>query len=126
MKTWQYLLLAHLLFDYPFQGEFLALVKAKNNFLLFVHATLWTLGICFALDYCNAYQPWMFWWLLVGHVSMDWLKCHKLPGWIDEGTTKIRFDHVKRPWVKDNLGLSLYIDQAWHIFQLLVCLGASR
>jgi hypothetical protein len=37
MTPFQKLLLAHLVLDYPFQGEFLALVKAKNNFLLLIH-----------------------------------------------------------------------------------------
>lgn len=37
-----FLLFAHLLADYPLQGEFLATMKGKNHIVLFSHAGIWT------------------------------------------------------------------------------------
>jgi hypothetical protein len=83
---------------------------------------MWGLGISAVLDHLGIYQPWMLWWLIVGHTVMDYLKCHYLAGWIDEGKAVLRLQDRNIPWAKDNLGLPLWIDQAWHIMQILVCL----
>ncbi|RSL29235.1 DUF3307 domain-containing protein [Salibacterium salarium] len=40
--TFLTLIFAHLLADYPLQGEFLATMKGKNIVLLFSHAGIWT------------------------------------------------------------------------------------
>ena len=40
--TFLILVFAHLLADYPLQGEFLSTMKGKNSILLFTHAGIWT------------------------------------------------------------------------------------
>lgn len=119
MNPFEYLLLAHLLLDYPFQGDFLATIKGKNNFLLVTHCLLWTLGICAVLDHYALYFAWSFWWLFLGHVAMDYVKSRGILGnWL----IKIWQLDPKRTnyplLLNDPLGLPLWIDQLWHVFQV--------
>jgi hypothetical protein len=98
-----YLILAHLIGDYVMQTDFLAKVKGQNNFILFVHCAIWTLVCVVALDLLHIFQWWQLPWLLLSHIAMDWIKCHKMPA-------------------EHSLGWCLWVDQAFHIFSLAVCL----
>lgn len=98
-----YLLLAHLVGDYVMQTDFLAKMKGQNNFILLIHATIWTLVCVGTLDFLHLYQWWHLPWLLITHLIMDWIKCHKMP-------------------TQHALGWCLWIDQGFHILTLLVCL----
>ncbi len=132
MEPFLYVLLAHVILDYPGQGEFLGLGKTQYNFLLLVHCIIWTLGHCAMADWLGIYQPWMLYWLFFGHIAMDWLKCHKLEGWCvkyiqpDDPMHWSNKSYVNMFTKKevtiytDSLGLPLWIDQAWHIVQIAV------
>ena len=126
MEPFLYVLLAHVILDYPLQGEFLGLGKTQYNFLLLVHCIIWTLGHAAMADWLGIYQPWMLYWLFFGHISMDWLKCHYLVGWCKKFEPKNAKKYVnmfskqeETIW-SDPLGLPLWIDQAWHIVQIAV------
>jgi hypothetical protein len=138
MNHFEYLLLAHLLLDYPLQGSFLGIGKSKYNFLLLVHVVMWALGIAFALQLMSLYAVWKLQMLFWGHLVMDYLKCRRyLVNWCMSAYIKLYPDsyisfeltphvppeaHKIPDWVTDNLGLSLWVDQFWHIIQLLLCL----
>jgi hypothetical protein len=138
MNHFEYLLLAHLLLDYPLQGDFLGVYKAKYNFLLLVHVVMWSLGIAFVLKVLSLYAFWKLQMLFWGHLVMDYLKCRRhLVNWCMSVYMKLYPDsyvsfeltphvpseaHKIPDWVTDNLGLSLWIDQAFHILQLILCL----
>jgi hypothetical protein len=142
----QHLLLAHCLLDYSLQGEFLATMKARYSLIMIVHCAIWSLGIALVMQLHGLYEPWMLWWLFLGHAGMDILKCHKLIPWLaafiflandykvsTEGVSpeehefyiaRVHLQTARRqfPWVVDVLGLPLWIDQLWHVFQLWMIL----
>ena len=96
---------ANLVLDYPLQGTFLAEYKQKNNYILFVHCAIWALGISIVLLPLGLFAWWKVVMLLVGHYLIDYWKCRGL---------------YKRWNIKD--WNSLYIDQALHVIQVLLCL----
>ena len=99
-----FLYFANLILDYPLQGEFLATHKAKNNYILFVHSAIWSIGISLCLMYFNLFAVWKLLMLLIGHMVIDAWKCR---GW---------YKGVISDWT------SLYIDQVLHIVQIILCL----
>lgn len=128
MTPFQYLILAHLLLDYPLQTEFLALGKKNYLLLLGVHVAMWSFGCLAVLNYFGAVHDWTLPWLVIGHWCMDWLKCHKLAGWLCNCAGDPLCEALghkqngKTPWRVDPLGLPLVIDQVFHLFQLWICL----
>lgn len=132
MNNFQYLVLAHLILDYPLQGEFLGVGKSKYNFLLLVHVVMWSLGVAATLQWLGMYGPWKLQWLFWGHLIMDYLKCKgHLVRWCTKGYQALSvweeqipqgLDKTPPSWITDNLGLSLWIDQSFHIIQLIICL----
>jgi hypothetical protein len=98
-----YLILAHLIGDYVMQTEFLAKTKGRNNFILLVHVTIWTLVCIITLDLLHLYQWWHLPWLMITHMAMDWVKCHKMPP-------------------EHDLGWCLWVDQSVHLASLFICL----
>ena len=99
-----WLLFAHLLADYPLQGDFLAKMKGKNPILLFTHAGIWTGCIVLTLHLLG-YHPfgWMVAFLFVVHALADVLKARGLF------------------WYRrlDALTWGLLIDQLIHVAQIL-------
>lgn len=126
MNTFMYLVLAHLLLDYPLQGEFLALGKAKYPFLLVVHCLMWALGCATVLEWMGMYASWKLHWLFFGHLCMDYLKCKGyLDNWILAfRRAEARYNGTREAYSRtvDPLGSPLWIDQSFHIFQLFMCL----
>ena len=112
---------AHLLLDYPLQGEFLAIQKKNYNFLLVVHCGIWAIGHFFMLNYMGIFEMWMFWWLFLGHLAMDYVKCHFLKGWCVAWWASRSKDDTPK-WVSDELCMPLWIDQGFHVIQIGVCL----
>lgn len=129
MNIFGYLLFAHLVMDYPLQGDFMAREKARNNLILLTHCMLWTLGVCAALTFDGMYSTWQFWWLFIGHLIMDFLKSRGHIGRMCEAFYFWLFpDKRPRPgrkpysgWMSDPLGLPLWINQLWHVLQLAGC-----
>jgi hypothetical protein len=101
MTTLGLLVLAHLLYDFHWQGPFISEMKCKNAFLLAVHAVTWTGLLCAVLIYSGAkFLPWYPYFLGLTHLWIDAWKCRQT-----------RFDP---------LGMGLYIDQALHFVTLVV------
>jgi hypothetical protein len=94
----------NLILDYPLQGEFLANYKSKNNYILFVHSAIWAGGISIALMYLSIFAWWKVLMLLLGHMAMDAWKCR---------------GYYKKLNISD--WNSLYIDQSFHVAQILLC-----
>jgi Protein of unknown function (DUF3307) len=105
--TFLILLFAHLLADYPLQGEFLATMKGRNFIVLFSHAAIWTGTICIAaylLGMSIAMIDVIF--LFVIHAVADYMKAKP-----------IFFYKRLNP-----LGWGLFIDQMIHVLQIVLLL----
>ena len=103
-----WLLFAHLLADYPLQGDFLANMKGKNFTVLLTHAGIWTGTITLALKLLG-YHPtfWAVVFLFVIHAIADKLKASNL----------LWYKHM------DSLRTGLLIDQLIHVAQILVVMA---
>lgn len=99
------LLFAHLLADYPLQGEFLATMKGKNRIVLFSHAGIWT-GTILVAVHLLGFSVTIFdvLSLFVVHAFVDHLKAKPV------GIYK-KLDSLKG---------GLLLDQSIHILQLIV------
>lgn len=102
------LLFAHLLADYPLQGDFLANFKGKNHIVLVSHAGIWT-GTIATATYLLGYNVTFFdiAWLFVVHAVLDYLKA-KPVGFYKK---------------LDALKAGLLIDQSLHVLQILILMG---
>lgn len=99
------LVFAHLLADYPLQGEFLAKMKGKNIILLFTHAGIWTGMVLITAHFIGySVDVWDVFGLFTVHAISDYMKAKP-----------IGFYKKLNP-----LGWGLGIDQAIHIGQILV------
>lgn len=102
------LVFAHLLADYPLQGDFLANMKGKNFIVLASHAGIWTGTICTTLWLIGLPVTLIdIAWLFIVHAIADYLKAK--PSW---------FYKKLNP-----LGAGLAIDQLIHIVQIIILLG---
>jgi len=104
---WIFLVLSftHYLLDFPLQGNFLSEYKSKSNYILFVHSFIWAMGISIVLNYFGIFAWWKLFMLMAGHFLMDGWKCRQ---------------HYKKFNISDIN--SLYIDQTFHILQIMLCL----
>ena len=66
------ILFAHCLGDYFLQTDYLALNKSKNNYILFIHAVLYTFGVYLVF----ASEINIFWYLIIllSHIPIDYIK----------------------------------------------------
>jgi hypothetical protein len=99
------LLFAHLIADYPLQGEFLSKHKGRNYIILATHAGIWT-GCILIAAYLIGYTVDLFdvACLFFVHAFADWMKAR--PVW---------FYKKLNP-----LGSALLLDQLIHVAQILV------
>ena len=99
------LIFAHLLADYPLQGEFLAKEKGRNLIALASHAGIWT-GVILTAAHLLGYAVNLFdaLWLFGVHAVADYAKAKP-----------IGFYKRLSP-----LGAGLAIDQLIHIVQILI------
>jgi len=105
------LMFVHFLLDFPLQGEFLAKNKSFESALgvycLCVHAAMWTMGLCFAMQYFGILAWWKPLMLFVGHFLMD--------GW--------KAFVIDNPLVDEETKVALFsTDQFFHVVQILLCL----
>ncbi|UKL29994.1 DUF3307 domain-containing protein [Bacillus phage PK1] len=102
------LLFAHLLADYPLQGEFLATMKGKNIIVLISHAGIWT-GTILTAVHLMGYEVTLFdiASLFFVHAIADYLKA------------------ANKFWYKkmDALKGGLLCDQMIHVAQIIVLLS---
>jgi hypothetical protein len=96
-----YLLLAHLIADYPLQSDFLANMKAKLKFILLTHAAIWALVVAATLSWLGLYATWKLIFLFLGHAAIDYWKCH--------------FAEKEKALTR-----ALWIDQILHFCQLII------
>ena len=66
------ILFAHSLGDYFLQGEYLAMNKGKDNYLLCIHAILYTFGV--SLIFGNEISQLWYWLILLIHIQVDYIK----------------------------------------------------
>ena len=104
------LMFAHLLADYPLQGDFLAKMKGKNVIVLFTHAGIWTGCIAIA-GFLVGFD--------VGYIDIALLF-----------TVHAIADHLKaanKLWYKklDALKGGLLSDQLIHIGQILLFIAMN-
>lgn len=105
MKIILILVFAHFLLDWSLQDEMTKKYKCESWFVLLVHCIIWSFGISIVLMWLGLFDWWKVGMLLVGHYCMDYWKCRGM---------------YKKMGLKDMT--SLYIDQAFHIGQVLLCL----
>ena len=115
MPAFLWFVFAHCILDYPMQGEFLSKFKSKYFIILLMHALIWGLGMSalleiLQLDYTNGKML----FLVGGHMIMDLFKCS---GYLGKLLNKVR------PGMGDDpLGIQLWIDQLFHMWQILMVL----
>lgn len=96
-------LLAHLLYDFHWQGQFIADNKGKRIFLLFIHCLTWALIVWLIGYFLGGWHWWKLVFLFVTHFGSDYWKSHQPR--------------------KDELFYQIYIDQSIHLLSLIiVCL----
>lgn len=66
------LLFAHGLGDYFLQSNYLAMNKGKDNYVLCIHAILYTFGI--GLVFGNEISHLWYWLILLIHIPVDYIK----------------------------------------------------
>jgi hypothetical protein len=93
------LVLAHLLYDFHWQGPFIAEMKGKSWFILGVHALTWALLLCAVLWARGSLVPWHLPFLFITHFGTD--------AW------KSRQPKTPETW---NL---IYVDQGIHLLTLV-------
>lgn len=76
-----WLLFAHYILDYPLQGDFLAKTKGENFYSLFVHSTIYSLGICltsfYTLTNINKLELTITWMvIMLTHMTIDFIKAN--------------------------------------------------
>ena len=94
------ILLAHLLYDFHWQGSFIADNKGKRIFLLFVHCLTWAIMIWLIGYFVAGWGTWKLIFLFVTHFVCDYWKSHQ-------------------PRTDENFYL-IYIDQAIHLITLII------
>ncbi len=93
------LVLLHLLYDFHWQGDYIANEKAIIPLLMVVHVLTWTMLMGAALHYFGMLAAWKLVVLFVSHYCSDNWKCH-LP-------------KSKAMW-------PVYLDQSIHALSLVV------
>jgi len=99
-------LLAHLLYDFHWQGAFITVLKRKSWFLLGVHSLTWALLLGAILLYTGGTSWWIVLFLAINHFCVD--------AWKTRYTTL------------PPLGLALWIAQGLHFITILVALEVVR
>ena len=97
--TLYYMLLAHLLYDFHWQGQFRADNKGKRIFLLFIHALTWAMIVSVPLIVLQGLIIWKPIFLFITHFFIDMWKS-------------------RQPRTDDNFYL-IYIDQFAHLITIL-------
>ncbi|PFD89210.1 hypothetical protein CN306_18740 [Bacillus thuringiensis] len=101
------LLFAHLLADYPLQGDFLANMKGKNHIILATHAGIWTGTVLIAAHFLGYNITYIdVTWMFIVHAVADYMKA-KPVGFYRK---------------LDSLKSGLLIDQSIHVLQIIVFL----
>jgi hypothetical protein len=103
MSDFGFVLLAHLLYDFHWQGDFVATWKSKSWFILAIHALTYGLVICLTLTFLGIYEPWHLPFFVIGHFIIDGFKASGL-------------------WERIGFGFipAIILDQVYHLLQLVI------
>ena len=66
------ILFAHSLGDYFLQTDYLAINKGKDNYILCIHAILYTFSV--SLIFGNEISQLWYWLILLTHILVDYIK----------------------------------------------------
>ena len=66
------ILFAHSLGDYFLQSDYLAMNKGKDNYILCIHAILYTFAV--SLIFGNEISQLWYWLILLIHIPVDYIK----------------------------------------------------
>lgn len=66
------ILFAHSLGDYFLQTDYLAMNKGKDNYILCIHAILYTFAV--SLIFSNEISQLWYWLILLTHILVDYIK----------------------------------------------------
>lgn len=66
------ILFAHSLGDYFLQTDYLAMNKGKDNYILCIHAILYTFAV--SLIFGNEISQLWYWLILLTHILVDYIK----------------------------------------------------
>lgn len=75
-----WVVLAHLLADYPLQGDFLAKAKETSLFYLCVHAIMYSLILGLSFNLMGAFALWKIPILVLFHITVDRISIEKRIG----------------------------------------------
>ena len=100
-------LLGHLLYDFHWQGAFVAEWKAKNNFILSVHALTWALITALPFYVVGDAPYWLAGFLFATRLVVDAWKSRCIPK-------------------DDSHFWAIYVDQGIHFATLVVAAIASQ
>lgn len=92
---------AHFIGDFALQSTWMASMKEKHWSILLAHVIIWTTIICIPLKLFGVLALWQVIFLCIGHYAADWGKMKMLEGGA-------------------RLHLMFYVDQMWHLLQLVV------
>jgi hypothetical protein len=103
MNVLLWVILAHLLYDFHWQGDFVGTMKSKYWFIMFIHCLTYALVITATLVLLGALQGWwVLWVLLVSHILID--------SWRVLVSRKKGIDSLDEP---------LFLDQMLHLVVLM-------
>jgi hypothetical protein len=91
-----WIIFAHYIGDWGLQNPWVAENKGKYWIVMVSHCIVWTGCICFCLQWLGIFATWKVFFLVLGHILADEIKCH----WPSE----IKEWHV-------------FVDQVFHLIQ---------
>ena len=86
------LLMAHSLGDYFLQTDYLAMNKGKDNYILCIHAILYTFAI--GLIFGNEISQLWYWLILLIHIPVDYIKARGITTKLIGETNALILDQV--------------------------------
>ncbi|KUO71920.1 MAG: hypothetical protein APF81_07675 [Desulfosporosinus sp. BRH_c37] len=112
MSSFDLLLLAHLVGDFPFQTSWMAMNKANKWLPLFVHSTLYTAIIGFvSLIGFGGLALWQLLTILLTHILLD--RRTLVAWWVKQ---------IMRTNLSENQWLGIMVDQVFHLTILALVL----
>jgi len=105
MSPFDFLLIAHLIGDYPLQTSWMAMNKANDWLPLFVHSTLYTfiIGLISLIGF-GGLAPWQLFTIFLAHILLD--RRTFVAWWVNK---------IMRTSLSENRWLGIMVDQVFHV-----------
>ena len=112
MSPFDFLLIAHLIGDFPLQTSWMAINKANNWLPLFVHSILYTavIGIIAVVGF-GGLSLWQLLIIMLAHVILD--RRTLVAWWVHQ---------IMRTNLSENRWLGIMVDQVFHVTILALIL----